>query len=80
MEIYKTLDILENVFLNAKNHYDKILALQQRFIYALHKREFIEYHIKYKLYLEALIILRHPLFKESHKNVKEFVTYFESLF
>jgi hypothetical protein len=80
MEVTKTLDILDKAFINATNHHDKILSLQQKFVYALHKREYIEYHIKYRLYLEALIILTQPSFKELHQNVQEFIRYFESLF
>jgi hypothetical protein len=79
MEISNTLDILQNTFINSATLHDKNLALQQKFIYVLHKREFIEYHIKYQLYLEALIYMTQALYSDSHKQLKNYVNYFESL-
>ena len=80
MEVQKTLDILHNTFINSEDNHHKNLALQQKFIYILHKREYIEYHIKYKLYLEALILLNQSLYKDSFNYLKDYVNYFESLF
>ncbi len=80
MEVHKTLDILESIFFNSTNTQDKLLALQQKFIFVLYKKEYIDYHIKYKLYLEALLISKESTFKDIHKIVHEYILYFESLF
>ena len=80
MEVSKTLDILQNTFINSKTLHDKNLALQQKFVYVLHKREYIEYHVKYKLYLEALVYITQSSYIESHIQLKNYVNYFESLF
>lgn len=80
MEVLKTLNVLQNTFTDSKEIYTKNLALQQKFIFILHKKEYIDYSIKYKLYLEALSLLNQSLYKDSHKHLKEYVNYFESLF
>jgi hypothetical protein len=80
MEVQKTLDILHNTFINSKDNHHKNLALQQKFIYVLYKKESIDYHIKYKLYLEALLLLNQSLYKDSFNHLKDYIMYFESLF
>ena len=79
MEVSKTLDVLQNTFINSKTLQDKNLALQQKFVYVLHKREYLEYYIKYQLYLEALLYLTQNSYSESHIQLKNYVNYFESL-
>jgi hypothetical protein len=80
MDIYQTLDILQTTFINSKTLHDKNLALQQKFVYILHKREYLEYHVKYKLYLEALVYITQSSYMESHIQLKNYINYFESLF
>ena len=80
MEVSKTLDILQNTFISSVNIHEKNLALQQKFVYVLHKTEFIEYPIKYQLYLEALVYLTQDLYSDSQKQLKNYINYFESLF
>jgi hypothetical protein len=80
MEVSNTLDILQNTFISSVNIHEKNLALQQKFVYVLHKRYSIEYHIKYHLYLEALVYLTQDLYSDSHTQLKNYVNYFESLF
>jgi hypothetical protein len=80
MEILQILDVLQITFMNSKEIYTKNLALQQKFIFILHKKEYIDYSIKYKIYLEALSLLNQPTYKDSHKYLKDYINYFESLF
>lgn len=76
MDVHNTLTILENTFHNSMNNRDKILALQQKFVYALHKKDFIEYTVKYKLYMEALDILCKNIYPEIHDNLKNYINEF----
>ena len=76
MDIYHTLSILENTFNNSTNDRDKTLVIQQKFIYALFKKDFLDYSTKYKLYMEALYILLNNLYQESHVNLKNYINDF----
>ncbi len=76
MDVYHTLLVLEKTFINSTNDRDKILALQQKFIYVLHKKDFLEHSTKYKLYMEALDILCKNIYPEIHDNVKNYINEF----
>ena len=79
MEVYSILGLLENVILLSKNDYDKQLAIQQKFVYAFHKKDIIMRSVRHKLYLQAKNILNDNLHQDIHNNLLEYITYCENL-
>ena len=79
MEVYGILGLLENIILLSKNDYDKQLAIRQKFIYALHKRDVIMRSIRHKLYLQAKDILNDNFEQDIYDKLVEYITYCENL-
>jgi hypothetical protein len=79
MEVYSILGLLENIIVLSKNDYDKQLAIQQKFIYAFHKRDLIMRSIRHKLYLQAKDLINDNFEQDIHNNLVEYITYCENL-
>ena len=79
MEVYGILGLLENIIVLSKNVYDKKLAIQQKFIYALHKRDVIMRSVRHKLYLQAKDILNDNFDQDIYNKLVEYITYCEDL-
>ena len=79
MEVYSVLGLLENIILLSKSDYDKQLAIQQKFVYALHKKDEILRNVRHKLYLQAKDILNENLHQDIHDKLSEYITYCENL-
>ena len=79
MDVYKILGLLENIILLSESKYDKELAIQQKFVYAFYKKDFILRPIRHKLYLQAKDILNSNEYVDIHNNVQDYVNYCENL-
>jgi hypothetical protein len=79
MDVYKVLGLLENIFLVSESKYDKEIAIQQKFVYAFHKKDFISRPIRHKLYLQAKDILNKNDYVDIQNNLQEYVIYCENL-
>ncbi len=79
MEVYGILGLLENIIRLSKNDYDKQLAIQQKFIYALHKKDAIMRSVRHKLYLQAKDFLNDIFDQDIYNKLVEYITYCENL-
>ena len=79
MEVYGILGLLENIFKLSKTPDDKRLALQQKFVYVLYKKESITFQdTKIKLYNQALQYLNEANYHSIRQVLEEYVNYHEN--
>lgn len=79
MEVYGILGLLENIFNLSKTQDDKRLALQQKFVYILHKKQdIILDRVKHKLYDQALQYLNDINYHSIRQLLEEYINYYEA--
>jgi hypothetical protein len=79
MEVYSTLGLFENMIRIARTSEDKRLALQQKYIYILYKKQDITiFDVKNKLYTQTLEYLQDNNYQNIRQLFEEYVNYFEN--
>ena len=79
MEVYGILGLLENIFKLSKTNDDKRLALQQKFVYVLHKKQDITFQdSKIKLYNQALQYLNDINYHSIRQVLEEYIDYYQN--
>jgi hypothetical protein len=79
MEVYSTLGLFENMFRLAKTPEDKRLALQQKYIYILYKKQDINVQeVRDKLYNQTLEFLQNNNYSNIHQLFEEYIEYCEN--
>lgn len=77
MEVYGTLSLFDNIFRIAKNADDKRLALQQKYVYVLHKKKNIDIQeVKDKLYNEALNYIQDENYTNITQLLQDYIEYY----
>lgn len=80
MEIYGIFSLFDNMFRLSKNDNDRLLVLQQKFVYVMHKKDFLtSVSVRNKIYQQALDILNEPNYHNIHHVVQPFIDYFQNL-
>jgi hypothetical protein len=80
MEVYGILSLFDNMFRLSKNDNDRLLVLQQKFVYLIHKKEFLNSTpVRNKLYQQAVDILNNGNYQNIHHVIQPFVDYCQNL-
>ena len=79
MEVYGVLGLFDNMVRLGKTVDDKRLALQQKYIYILYKKQDINVQeVKDKLYIQTLEYLQDNNYLNIHQLFEEYIDYCEN--
>lgn len=78
MEIYGVLGNLENNFINSKSQDDKRFTLQQKFVYVLHKKDYLMQSVKERLYNQAIQYLNDINYHSIKQVLEDYIEYYQN--